>query len=496
MRAQGLALSFDDVLLQPGYSAVAPHEVSTNTLFSRNVPLNIPIVSAAMDTVTESRMAISMAKLGGLGIIHRKLSPEAQASEVRRVKSHLHGLISDPVCVRETMTVEALESMRREKQFGFHSFPVVDEHGKLIGIVTKDDLEFCDTASRELGEIMTSKGLVTARVGTTLDEAYTEMGTKRKKLLPLINEKGFIGGLYVWSDVKRIKLGNSKGFNTDKGGQLRVGAAIGTGEKALERLALLVNAGVDVVVIDTAHGDSKQVYETLDAVKTRSSVDVVVGNISLNMAARRLWEKGADGIKVGQGAGSTCTTRIVSGAGAPQVTAVYECANELKGLGIPVTSDGGKRYSGHITTAIGAGADAVMLGRMLAGTDQAPGEIITINGKLYKALRGMGSLGVMESSAESRDRYRQLEFGKDKLVPEGIEGVIPYQGDVERLIFQYVGGLRAGMGYVGAHSIEALKSNAGFQRITSGGLAESHPHDITITKDAPNYRRDELRLSN
>lgn len=484
----GLALSYDDLRLKTGYSQVQPAMVKLETFFSRHVPLNIPIVSSPMDTITESRMAIAMAKAGGIGIIHRNLLPEDQATEVARVKFHLNGLITKPITVTETETVRSIMDRREEKGWSFHSFPVLNSDGKLIGIITENDIVFCDDHRLAVREVMTSN-VITAPVGTSLAVAYKIMRQHKKKVLPLLDENGRVAGMYVFSDVKRIRTGNSEGYNVDLNGQLRVGAAVGTDEAELERAKRLVSEHVDVLVIDTAHGDSESVFKMLGELKRANpEVDVVAGNISEGSSAKRLLKAGADGIKVGQGPGSICTTRIVAGIGCPQATAVYECAKAIEESGTPICADGGINYSGDIPVAIGAGGHNVMLGRLLAGTDESPGEIVSINGRPYKIYRGMGSLGAMQNNQASRQRYGQRETAKDQIVPEGIEGAVPYQGPVANLLHQYVEGLRRGMGYVGAGNIQELRAKADFHRISSAGLAESHPHNIEHVQNAPNYQ--------
>lgn len=484
----GLALSYNDVRLKTGYSRVQPASANLETWFSRHVSLNLPIVSSPMDTVTESQMAIAMAKFGGLGVIHRNLQPEDQASEVARVKFNLNGLILKPITAMGTDSIEAIMKRREEKGWSFHTFPVLDTDGKLIGILTENDFVFCHDYSLPAREVMT-RNVITASAGTDLATAYETMRQCKKKVLPLLDESGRIAGMYVFSDVKRIKTGNSAGYNIDSNGQLRVGAAIGTGGSEFERAKALVAEHVDVLVIDTAHGDSEAVYGMLGALKKmHPDVDIVVGNVSEGPSAKRLLEAGADGIKVGQGPGSICTTRVVAGIGCPQVTAVYECARAIAGSDVPICADGGINYSGDIPVAIGAGGHNVMLGRLLAGTDESPGDIVSMNGRPYKIYRGMGSLGAMQDNQASRQRYGQRGSGKDQIVPEGIEGAVPYQGPVANLLHQYAEGLRRGMGYVGAGSIEELRAKSDFYRISSAGLAESHPHNIEHVQDAPNYK--------
>lgn len=484
LERQHLAVTFADVRLRTGHSNVLPHQVDIGSRFSRRVPLKIPIVSAAMDTVTERGMAIAMAKCGGLGIIHRGLSPEDQARHVTKVKLCLNGFIVKPITVRADQTIAQVERRRTDKGYTFHSFPVVDDADKVIGILTRNDFDFAQP-DQLVAQVMTRE-VVTAGVDTSINQAIEIMIERKVKVLPLIDSVGGLFGMYVVSDLKRIMSADSQLYNTDDKNRLRVGAAIGVGEGEIERADLLVKAGVDVLVIDTAHGDTKTVVDTLGAIKLKHNVDVVVGNVSEPESVKRLIAAGADGIKVGQGGGSICTTRIVAGVGCPQVSAIYNCARAANGSRVPICADGGITHSGDIPIAIGAGAHCVMLGRLLAGAEEAPGELVTRAGVVYKRYRGMGSLAAMKASAASRERYQQSN--PHKLVPEGIEGVVPCDGPVEQLLVQYIGGLRAGMGYVGAENIEMLREIARFHRVTSAGVTESHPHDVTITEDAPNYR--------
>lgn len=484
----GIAVTYDDVRLKTGHSRMLPLDVSLESRFSRNIPLKIPLVSAAMDTVTERELAIALAKLGGLGIIHRNLTPDEQAAHVGRVKYHLNGLIKRPVTAFEDQTIESILKKRKEKGYTFHSFPILNCEGKLVGLLTENDFTFCNDTSRTAQEEM-SKNLIIAPQGTTLDQAYEIMRREKKKVLPLTSEAGEVVGMYVFSDLKRIKSGSFSHYNLDSYGQLRVGAAVGVGSEAVQRIELLLKENVDVVVIDTAHADSENVLATLREIKTTyPNLDVVVGNISEATSAQRLLDAGADGLKVGQGPGSICTTRVIAGIGCPQVTAVYNCAHVADAYGVPVCADGGIRYSGDIPIALGAGAHSVMLGSVLASTTEAPGEIVFKEGRRWKHYRGMGSLGAMESHKESRERYGQKEVGKEKLIAEGVEGLVPYHGELDDVLFQYIGGLRAGMGYVGAATIEELRQKADFYRISSAGQMESHPHDIKITREPPNYR--------
>ena len=480
-------LTFDDVLLIPAYSEVLPREVNIQGRFSRNIPLNIPIVSAAMDTVTEARMAIALAREGGIGVIHKNMSIEKQSAEVRRVKRAESGMITDPVTVREYQTVgDALEIM---KQNHIGGIPVVDDNNFLVGIVTNRDVRFQTDMSLKIEDVMTREGLVTIRDTQTDRETVKEVLRKNKvEKLPVVNAQGKIVGLITYKDIIKEKLHPIA--CKDSLGRLRAAAGIGITPDALDRVAALVAEGVDALVLDSAHGHSKGVIDMLKKIKADfPDVDVVVGNIATGDAAKALIEAGADAIKVGIGPGSICTTRIIAGVGVPQLTAIYECAYVAKDYGIPVIADGGLRYSGDIVKALAAGGDCVMCGSMFAGTEEAPGETIIYNGRKFKSYRGMGSLDAME--AGSKDRYFQdKETETNKLVPEGIVGRVPYKGYIEETIYQLIGGLRSGMGYCGAKDLNELKK-AKFTRVTASGMAESHPHDVTITKETPNYTRGE-----
>ncbi len=488
-REDGLALTFDDVRLRTDYAVVMPDCVNLESKFSRNVGLKIPIVSAAMDTVTEYKLAIELAKLGGIGVIHRSLSIDDQASQVARVKHHLNGLIEKPICVYQDDKVSSVLSRRESKDYTFHSFPVLESGDKLVGIVTGNDFEFCEDESLSIKDIMSTQ-LLTAPEGTSIDDAFRLMCREKKKILPLINNDGKLVAMYAFKDVKRIKTRSAETYNVDTRGQLRVAAAVGIGEEALERVSRLSDKNVDVIVLDTAHADTKIVIDTLKKIKKAHSIDVVVGNISVGASAERLIEAGADGIKIGQGPGSICTTRVVAGIGRPQISAIYDCAKSAEKYerSIPLCADGGLRNSGDIPLAIAAGAHSVMMGSMLAGTEEAPGKIVFAEGLQWKDYRGMGSIGAMEKSEAARERYFQKQTGKNQLVPEGIEGLVLYKGRLSDVLFQYVGGLRNGMGYAGVASIEELRERGDFDRMTSAGFSESHPHDIKITKGSPNYR--------
>lgn len=485
----GLTLAYAEVRLKTGYSAVDLSRIDLSSRFSRNVPVNLPIVGSPMDTVTEHKMAISLALEGGIGIIHRSLSPKDQEDELTRVKFHLNGLIRKPVSIQVDDTMKSILNRIADKGYDFRSFPVLDKTGKLVGLLTGNDFEFCLDHKLTAREIM-SKDLKTAGEKTTTKEAFGIMVKNKKKILPLINSEKQMVGMYVFTDVKRITTGGSPLYNVDANGNLRVGAAVGIGEDAIERAELLVRKNVDVLVIDTAHGDSKNVLETLKKLKKNfPGVDVVVGNVSQPESAKRLAKVGADGIKVGQGPGSICTTRIVAGVGRPQLTAVYECAKVLRGSNVPVCADGGIKDTGDIPIAIGAGAHTVMLGNMLAGTKEAPGEVRMHKGVPVKVYRGMGSMEAMEASKAARERYGQGESKTEKLIPEGVKGFVPYKGEVSQILFQCKGGLTNGMGYVGASNIKELQKKADFDRISGAGIEESHPHSLLEMEDTSNYKK-------
>ena len=479
-------LTFDDVLLLPAESHVLPNDVSTVTRLTPSVSLNIPIVSAAMDTVTEARLAIALARAGGLGVVHRNLSIVDQVAEVDKVKRSESGMIVEPVTLRPDDSVaEALALMERYRISGV---PITDEDGVLVGILTNRDLRFETDTSQPVSALMTSRNLVTAPAGTTLREAEAILHRNKIEKLPVVDADGHLKGLITVKDIsKKIKYPDA---TKDEQGRLRVGAAVGVGPDAMERAAALVAAEVDVLVVDTAHGHSHGVLDVVRTIKAAHEVELIAGNVSTGDGALALADAGADAVKVGQGPGSICTTRVVAGVGVPQVTAVYDAVQALAGQGIPVIADGGVRSSGDIAKAIAAGADVVMLGSMLAGTDEAPGEVIVAQGERFKEYRGMGSLGAMKARSFSKDRYFQGDVEDvDKLVPEGIEGRVPYKGPLYPIVHQLVGGLRQAMGYCGAATIEEMKEKTRFTRITPAGLQESHPHGVTITKDAPNYRR-------
>lgn len=475
-------LTFDDVLLVPQYSEVLPTDVDVSTYLTKRIKLNIPIVSAAMDTVTESRLAIALAREGGIGIIHRNMSIEDQAKEVERVKKSESGMILKPVTVKPDTTVE--DALKLMETYKISGVPVVEDGGKLVGILTNRDLRFIRPSDykRKVSEFMTKENLVVAREMVTLEEATEILQRHKIEKLPIVDKEGRLVGLITIKDI--IKKRKYPRACKDEYGRLRVGAAVGTGPDTKDRVDALVSAGVDVLVVDTAHGHSKRVLETVEWIKSNYDVDVIAGNIATKEGAKALIEAGADAIKVGVGPGSICTTRIVAGVGVPQLTAIMMAYEVAKEYGVPVIADGGIRYSGDIVKALAAGADAVMLGNLLAGTEEAPGETIYYQGRAYKVYRGMGSLGAM-MSRQSADRYGQE--GAEKFVPEGIEGRVPYKGKLSDVVFQLVGGLRSGMGYVGARNIQELKQKAKFIRITWAGYRESHVHDVQITKEAPNY---------
>ncbi|PKP25026.1 MAG: IMP dehydrogenase [Bacteroidetes bacterium HGW-Bacteroidetes-2] len=481
----GEGLTYDDVLLVPAYSEVLPREVSISTKFTKNITINVPIISAAMDTVTESAMAIAIAREGGIGVLHKNMSIEQQAGEVRKVKRAESGMIIDPVTLPITATVGDAQKNMREYSIG--GIPITDKNGKLIGIVTNRDLRFEKDNKRPISEVMTSKNLVTVSEGTSLEQAEIVLQKHKIEKLPVLQKDGTLVGLITFRDI--TKLSQKPIANKDTFGRLRVAAALGVTPDVMDRTDALVHAGVDAVIIDTAHGHTKGVVEVLKAVKKKyPKLDVVVGNIATAAAAKYLVAAGADAVKVGIGPGSICTTRVIAGVGFPQFSAVLEVAAAIKGSGIPVIADGGIRYTGDIPKAIAAGADSVMLGSLLAGTKESPGETIIYESRKFKSYRGMGSVEAMNKG--SKDRYFQdVEDDIKKLVPEGIVGRVPYKGDLSESMTQFIGGLRAGMGYCGAKDIITLQETGKFIRITASGINESHPHDVFITKEAPNYSR-------
>jgi len=479
----GQGLTYDDVLLVPAYSEVLPREVSIQSRFSRNIPLNIPMISAAMDTVTESKMAIAMAREGGVGVLHKNMTIEEQADKVRQVKRSESGMILDPVTLPETALVADANS--NMKQYRIGGIPIVDGDKKLIGIVTNRDLRFEKNNNRPLKEIMTNTNLITVKAGTSLQDAEKILQNHKIEKLPVVADDNTLVGLITFRDItKHTKKPHA---NKDEYGRLRVAAAVGVTGDVLDRVDALYQAGVDAIVIDTAHGHSKGVGEVVKKVKKQfTELDVVVGNIATTAAAKYLVSLGADAVKVGIGPGSICTTRVIAGVGYPQLSAIIEVRKALEGTDVPLIADGGIRYTGDIPKAIAAGADSVMLGSLLAGTRESPGETVIYEGRKYKTYRGMGFVEAMKMG--SKDRYFQdVEDDIKKLVPEGIVGRVPFKGDLNESIHQFIGGLRAGMGYCGAASIEDLKTKGQFITITSAGMRESHPHNISVTKEAPNY---------
>ena len=484
-KISALGLTYDDVLLVPNYSEVLPREVSIKSYFSKNIPLNVPIVSAAMDTVTESQMAIAMAREGGIGVLHKNMTIAAQAEKVRKVKRAESGMIIDPVTLPTTALVADAKNLMAEYRIG--GIPIVDDNQKLIGIVTNRDLRFEKNDARPVMEVMTSEHLVTAQEGISMNDAESILQAHKIEKLPVVDKNNQLVGLITFRDITKLTL--KPHANKDRYGRLRVAAAIGVTPDAVDRCTALVKAGVDAVVIDTAHGHTKGVVDILKKVKAaHKDLDVVVGNIATAEAAEYLADAGADGIKVGIGPGSICTTRVVAGVGYPQLSAILEVSKVLSKHNIPLIADGGVRYTGDIVKAVAAGAQSVMLGSMLAGTKESPGETIIFEGRKFKTYRGMGSVEAMKKG--SKDRYFQdVEDDIKKLVPEGIVGRVPYKGELYESIHQFVGGLRAGMGYCGAKDIPVLQKNAKFVQITSSGIQESHPHNVAITKEAPNYSR-------
>ncbi len=479
MNIKKRALTFEDVLLVPQHSTVLPKEVSIKSKLTKRVTLNTPLVSAAMDTVTEYRAAIAMARLGGIGIIHKNMDIVTQAKQVTKVKKSESGIIIDPVFIAPEKTVADADALMGE--YKISGVPVVDKNMKLLGIITNRDMRFITDMSERISDVMTQAPLVTAKAGTTLEEAAKILQKHKIEKLPIVDENSILQGLITIKDIeKKEQFPNA---NKDQHGRLRVGAAIGVGQ--LDRATALVEAGVDVIVLDSAHGHSQGIIDTVKEIKATLDVDVIAGNIASGVAAKDLIEAGADAVKVGIGPGSICTTRIVAGVGVPQISAIDEVSDVANALGVPVIADGGIRFSGDVAKALAVGASSVMLGSALAGTYEAPGEMILFNGRQFKEYRGMGSIGAM--SKGSTDRYFQEGTAADKLVPEGIEGRVPYRGKIESVIHQMIGGLRSSMGYCGSESIEVFWEKAEFVEITSAGLKESHVHDVTITKESPNY---------
>lgn len=472
-------LTFDDVLLIPAHSEVLPRDVDVRTHLTQNVTLNIPVMSAGMDTVTEAEMAIAMAREGGIGVIHKNMSIDEQAREVKLVKRSEHGIIVDPIYLAPDNTLSDADELMNK--YHISGVPIT-ENGKLVGIITNRDMRFETDLSRPISDIMTSKGLITAPEHTTMEEAKRILQAHRIEKLPLVDDDGHLKGLITIRDIEKMrKFPNS---NKDSDGRLKVAAAIGVTSDVEDRVEALLDAKADVLVIDTAHGHSEGVLQTIRRLrKAFPHLELIAGNVATYDATKALIEAGVSAVKVGIGPGSICTTRVIAGIGVPQITAIYDCAKAAEGTGIPIIADGGIQYSGDIAKALGAGASCVMLGNLLAGTEEAPGEMIIYQGKNYKSYRGMGSLGAMQ--AGSKDRYFQQNA--KKLVPEGIEGRIPYKGHVSDVLFQLIGGLRASMGYCGAKNIKAMNEDTQFIQITGAGLRESHPHDVSITKEAPNY---------
>jgi IMP dehydrogenase len=481
----GEYLTYDDVLLVPAFSEVLPRDVRIESKFTRHITLKTPIISSAMDTVTEAGMAIAMAQDGGIGVLHKNMTAEKQAMEVRKVKRAESGMIMDPVTLSTHALIGEAKKLMAEYRIG--GIPVVDNAKKLVGIITNRDLRFEKEDQKTVGEVMTSENLVTAEERTTMEEAEEILQANKIEKLPVVRKDGTLLGLITYRDISKKR--NKPNANKDAFGRLRVAAAVGVTPDVLDRVSMLVAANVDAIVIDTAHGHTQGVVDALKKVKGQfPDLDVVVGNIATAEAAKYLVAAGADAVKVGIGPGSICTTRVVAGVGVPQLSAVMVVSEAIKGSGVPVIADGGIRYTGDIVKAIAAGADSVMLGSLLAGTNEAPGESIILDGRRFKSYRGMGSVEAME--AGSKDRYFQdVEDDIKKLVPEGIVGRVPYKGEVKDVMYQFIGGLRAGMGYCGAKDVETLKEKAQFVRITASGIAESHPHDVTITREAPNYSR-------
>ncbi len=476
-------LTFDDILLVPEKSAILPKEVNVSTKFSRNIDINIPLVSAAMDTVTESRLAIAIAREGGIGIIHKNMSLEEQAEEVDKVKRSESGVIVEPISLSpEKSAGEAIELMAK---YHISGIPIVNKEKKLVGILTNRDIRFLDEKDKRLkiAEIMTKENLITAPLGTTLEEAKRILHKNRIEKLPIVNKNFILKGLITIKDIEKVK--KFPNACKDAKGRLRVGAAVGVSRDTMERVEALVNVKVDVIVVDTAHGHSTRVIEVIKEIKRNFNIELVGGNVATFEGAESLIKAGVDAIKVGIGPGSICTTRVVAGVGVPQVSAIQECKRAAKKYHIPLIADGGIKYSGDITKALAVGADSVMIGSLFAGTEESPGEVVLYKGRSYKEYRGMGSIGAMKKG--SKDRYFQEEAEDEKLVPEGIEGRVSYKGPLSACVYQLLGGVRSGMGYCGVKNIKELQEKTKFVQITSAGLRESHPHDIIITKEAPNY---------
>jgi IMP dehydrogenase len=486
-RTVPLGLTFDDVLLQPGESDIVPSRVNTNTRLTRNIELTIPLLSAAMDTVTEARMAIAMAREGGIGVLHRNLSPEDQAAQVDLVKRSESGMITNPVTCSPEDTLRQVDDLCG--RFRISGVPVVDNDGTLVGIVTNRDMRFVTDSDAKVRDVMTKMPLVTARVGVSKDEALALLQQHKVEKLPLVDESGRLRGLITVKDFTKSE--QYPNATKDAQGRLRVAAAVGVGDESYKRARGLIDAGVDVIIVDTSHGHQRQVLEMIARLKRDTLTDIIGGNVATYAGAKAMVEAGADAVKVGVGPGAICTTRIVAGVGVPQITAIMEAARACGPAGVPVIADGGIQYSGDIAKAIVAGAETVMLGGLLAGSEESPGDLFFLNGKQYKSYRGMGSLGAMQSRGQaksySKDRYFQHDVPEEKLVPEGVEGQVPYRGPLSRVVAQLVGGVRLAMGYAGAETIPDLQERGQLIRITAAGLKESHPHDIQMTVEAPNY---------
>ena len=477
-------LTFDDVLLVPAASDVLPDAVDTRCRFTKNIQLNVPLASAAMDTVTEARLAIAMARHGGIGVVHRNFSIDEQADEVDKVKRSESGMIVEPFTLPPNATLAEAEALMG--RFKISGIPITDEHHRLVGILTNRDLRFETDYGRLVSEVMTVEGLITAKAGTTLEQAQVVLGKHRIEKLPIVDDDFQLIGLITVKDIEK-KIQYPQAAKDDRG-RLLVAAAVGVGPDADDRAAALVERGVDVLVVDTAHGHSRDVIEAVSKIKANYSIDVLAGNVATADATRALIEAGADGVKVGIGPGSICTTRVVAGVGVPQVTAVFDCASAAADHSIPVVADGGMQFSGDLAKAIAAGADCAMVGGLLAGVDESPGEVVLYQGERFKEYRGMGSIGAMKGRSFSKDRYFQDQRDEDLLVPEGIEGRVAYKGPIANVLHQLIGGLRQAMGYCGTTTIGEMKTNTRFVKITASAIRESHPHDIMITKEAPNYR--------
>jgi len=482
-------LTFDDVTLITQYADFLPSEADLSTRLTRNIRLNVPFISAAMDTVTEADMAINMALLGGIGIIHKNLAPYDQRTHVKRVKYYLNGFLKKARTMQPQQTIHDLFELKERKKFKFSSFPILDENRRLVGIITSRELKYCEDTSIKLGDIMIRE-LISAPEGTTIEQAYEIMKKHKISILPILDPDGVFSGMYCYKDVQEILQSKHPNYNLDDHHQLRCGAAVGPGD--YERIECLMESICDLFVVDTAHGHTKGVLEMTRWIKEHyPEVDVIAGNVAAPEAVPDLIKAGADSIKVGVGPGSICTTRVVTGVGIPQVTAVYQCARAA-GEEVPIISDGGIRYTGDVPKALVAGASAVMMGGVLAGTEQSPGEKILYKGRRYVLYRGMGSLAAMKEREGSRQRYGQTGVEPDKLVPEGVEGMVPYAGDINDVMQQYIGGLRNSLGYNGCRSVDLLRKKGRFMLVTSSGYRESHPHDINITKDAPNYKIEQV----